>query len=406
MEYYLKLAWRNIFRNRRRTFLTGLIIAIGLAMIMFMDGMIVGMKNNIISSGTSSFLGDAQIHRVGFNESQDTALTINRLEELKEALLKDESISVLTERVLSFATLSSPADINSIVICGVDPRKEKFLSKMDEGLIEGSYVSKEGDIMIGDKLAERLEVESGDRVILTLSEAGSGELIQEMFRVSGIYRIHIEEMDASMAFIVLSQAQKLLGIENEIHEIAVQFKDFKYAIENEKTFEQKYSEYGNIAETWPSLIPQLKYIIDMTDISIGLLVLLVFAVIVFGIINTLFMSLYERTFEFGVLRAVGTRPGGLRKLIVFEAGSLAVYSIIIGIVIGTALNLFGSLVGMDLTGVELAGTTFTSRIYTAFKARQYILHPLLIFAFTVLVSFYPANHAAKMSITDALRKTM
>lgn len=406
MGYYMKLAWRNIFRNRRRTFLTGLIIAIGLAMIMFTDGMVVGMKRNMVSSGTSSFLGDAQIHRKEFQESQDTELTINKVDTILKTLQDDPAVASFTTRVASFATVSSPADINSVLLYGIDPDREKPLSKMDDQLIKGSYIKQKGEVMIGDELAERLDVGIGDRVVLTASEAATGALSQDMFEVGGIYRMHIDEMDSSMVFLPISSAQNLLGIAEGIHEIAIQFEEYTYATEHQREFSERYSVHGNIAETWPELVPQLKYIIDMADISIGLVIILVFAVIIFGIINTLFMALYERTFEFGVLRAVGTRPGMLVRIIVLEAGSLALFAVLMGIGLGTLVNLFGSLVGMDLTGVELAGTSFTSRIYTAFNLRQYTLHPAVIFGFTVLVSFYPAYHAAKMSITDALRKTM
>ncbi|MFW6137977.1 MAG: ABC transporter permease, partial [Spirochaetota bacterium] len=308
--------------------------------------------------------------------------------------------------VMSPGTISSPANISSIMIYGIDPVREKPLSKMDEAITRGSYVQDAGDIMIGAELAEKLHVKTGSRVVITVSKADSSELSQHMLRVKGIYRMHIDQLDASAAFLTLEQAQELLGLGEGIHEIAVSFTQFNYALEHKKEFSGRYSKYGNIAETWPLLIPQLKYIIDMNDMMMGVMVVLVFAVIIFGIINTLFMSLYERTFEFGVLRAVGTRPGGLRKLIVFEAGSLAVYAVLMGIALGTGFNMVGSVVGMDLTGVELAGATFTSRVYTSFTVRQYTLHPLLIFGFTVLVSLYPASHAARMSVTDALRKTL
>jgi ABC-type lipoprotein release transport system permease subunit len=408
MHFYLKLAWRNIFRNRRRTFLTGLIIGIGLAAMIFVDSYIIGMKDNMISSATSSFLGHAQIHRRGFQDSLDAETTISRVDRIAEQLRSDPHVEAFSERTLTYGTISAPADIASVVIYGIAPDREKPMSKVDESMIEGSYLeaSANGDALIGDELAGRLEAEVGDRIVLTVSKAGSGELSQTLFRVGGIFRMHIEEMDAQTVFIPLKSAQEMLGIDRGVHEIAVRFVRSSYAAEQGEQFTAAYSRFGNAAQTWQELVPQIKYVLDMTNISILITVILVFAMIVFGIINTMFMALYERTFEFGVLRAVGTRPTRLRNLIIFEAGSLAVYAIGLGMILGAAVTLISSFTGLDLTGVEFAGTTFTSRIYPAFTLRQFTIYPLLVFVFTCVVSLYPAGHASSMSVARALQRPL
>ena len=408
MRFYLKLAWRNIFRNRRRTFLTGLIIGIGLAAMIFVDAYIVGMKDSMISSATSSFLGQAQIHRQGFEDTQNAGLTISRVDRVTDQLKNDPNVRAFTERTLSFGTISAPADIASVVIYGIAPDSERALSKIDESMIDGSYLAADqnGSALIGQKLAERLSVAVGDRIVITVSQAGSGELSQTLFRVGGIFRMQISELDSATVFVTLRSSQRMLGIDGRAHEIAIQFRRSQYASEQGAQFSQEYSSYGNVAETWQQLVPQLKYILDMTNISIAVTVILVFAMIVFGIINTMFMALYERTFEFGVLRAVGTRPTRLRNLIVFEAGSLAIYAVAIGMILGAGITLLSSLTGLDLTGVELAGTTFTSRIYPVFSLRQFILYPLLVFAFTCVVSLYPAGHASRMSVAQALQRAL
>lgn len=407
MGFYLKLAWRNVFRNRRRTFLTGLIIGIGLAAIMFTDAWVVGMKENMIASVTSSFLGEAQIHREGFLETQESELTVRELPQILSALQSDPAVDRYARRVISFGTASSPADVTSIAVYGVDPAAERELSKVDESLIAGQYLHSGSDgLLLGAKLAEKLEVSVGDRVVITVARADGGELSQDLFRVSGLFRMHIAEMDDSVVLVTLSRAQRLIGLEDQVHEIAVRFRDPRYSRAHGEQFSARYSRFGNRGQSWQELVPEMKYILDMTDASIGIAVIVVFAVIVFGIVNTLFMSLYERLFEFGVLRAVGTRPARMRALIVAEAGVLGLYSILLGAALGAALTALGTVFGMDLTGVEFAGATFTGRIYTVFRLRQFLLHPALVFAFTVLVSLYPAAAAGRMSITRALQRSM
>lgn len=411
MSFYLKMAWRNIFRNRRRTFLTGLIIGIGLASIMFTDAIVVGMKENMITSVTSSFIGDAQIHREGFQDTLSTDMTISKRSELMQQLKKDTHTAHITERTASWGTISSPADIQSIMLYGVDPESEKPVSRIDEAVVEGTFLTGNnsgsiGEVLIGTKLAERLEAGVGDRIVVSAADAYSDEIVQNLFRVVGIYYMQIDEMDSSMAFIPLQTAQEMLGIDDEVHEIAVSFTDISYAAASGDDFTGKYSRHGNIAETWPQLMPQMKNMLDMTDFSVGIVLIIVFIVIVFGIMNTLFMSLYERLFEFGVMRAVGTRTTNLKTLIIFEAGSLGVYASLLGIILGALLIFIGSMTGFNLSGIEFAGTTFTENIYTVFRLRQFLLYPLLIMLFTALVSFYPARYAGRMSITHALRKTL
>ncbi len=407
MRFYIKMAWRNIFRNRKRTFLTGLIIGIGLASIMFTDAIVVGMKENMIRSVTSSFLGDAQIHREGFQDAFDSEETVENYSELQKMLERDPNVEHFTERVACFGTISSPSDINSIMVYGIDPEKEPQISKMDEAIIAGSYLeSKDGGVLIGKKLAERLEVSIGDRIVISVTNVQTDDLAQNMFRVSGIYRMQIDEMDTSAAFIPIAQARQMIGLNGGVHEVAVSFHNVQYASRHGEAFADRYSIVGNKAEAWPQLVPQMKKMLDMTDFSVGIVLIIVFAVIVFGIINTLFMSLYERIFEFGVLRAVGTRAVSLRRLIVFEAASLAVYSIVLGLLLGALIIYIGSINGMNISGVEFAGATFTEEIKTVFRLRQFILHPLLIFIFTVVVSLYPARFAGRMSITHALQKTL
>nr|MDA3832454.1 ABC transporter permease [Spirochaetales bacterium] len=228
--FYLKMAWRNIFRNRKRTFLTGLIIGIGLASIMFTDAIVLGMKQNMIESVTSSFLGEAQIHFEGFQEDFDSRKTVKNRTELIAGLQADPAVRHITERTASFGAISSPSGINSIMLYGIDPEGERAISKIDEAIIEGTYFTESeasGDIregiLIGTKLAERLEVGLGDRIVLSLTNADTNELSQNMFRIAGIYSMQIKEMDASMAFIPISKAQEMLGLDKEVHEIAVSF---------------------------------------------------------------------------------------------------------------------------------------------------------------------------------------
>ncbi len=408
MWFYIKLAWRNIFRNKRRTIIAGTAIGIMLACLIFYDALLIGMNETMIKSATGSFLGEAQIHAAGFRDTQEVERTIHNPEQVLASLKSESIIKSFTPRALGLAMATSPANVSSVMLAGIEPETERELSKVDDAIREGSFLEgrSQRDIVIGSKLAEILEVGLGDRVVITAAQAGTGDLAQEMFRVSGIYHLNINEMDSGMAFVRLPKAQQLLGIGANIHQIAIAFIDTAIASRGDLPFWKKYSRDGNEAASWLTILPQFKAILEMTGMFRGVLAMILMAVVVFGIINTLFMSLYERLFEFAVLRAVGTRPWGVGKLMLFESGALGILSAIIGIIMGLVLTGIVAKTGIDYRGIEFAGATFQELLYPVMTVWQFIIYPAGVFIFTFLVGLYPAMVASRMSITESLRKSL
>ena len=138
----------------------------------------------------------------------------------------------------------------------------------------------------------------------------------------------------------------------------------------------------------------------------AVLAVILFAVVSLGIINTLFMSLYERMFEFGVMRAVGTRPFGIGRLILLEAAALSVISIGLGIILGFILTYIVTKTGIDYRGIEFAGVTFQKLLYPVMTVKQYYYYPFWVFVFTTIIGIYPAVYAARMSPAEAMRKSL
>ena len=403
----VKLAWRNIFRNKRRTLIAATAIGIGLTALIFIDAFMIGMEETMIRTATASFLGDAQIHREGFRDAQEVSLTIQALDSVTESLTKEEIVAHFTQRTLASSMITSPANVSAISLVGVHPPTEKFLSLIDDAITEGTYFEGHNsrDIVIGAKLAEILEIGLGDRVVVTVAQAESGELSQEMFRISGIYHFADAAMNSGMAFVRLEKAQEMLTIGKDVHEIAIKFTSIAYSQETTLPFWDTYSQHGNEALSWTELMSQLTVVLEMTKYSKYIMGVILFGVVVFGIINTLFMSLYERMFEFGVLRAVGTRPFGMARVVLFEAGALAIVSIGLGTLLGFVLTGVLAHVGIDYTGIEMMGVTMQEFIYPVLEFQQFIIYPIVVFIFTLIAGLYPAWHVAKMAPVDAMRKS-
>ena len=409
MLFYLKLAWRNIFRNKRRTIISGLAIAIGLAALIYTDALYKGMEINIIDNITKSFIADGQIHRKGFREKQETELTINNLDKVVKKLENDPLVKRFSLRTYSFSMISSSNNVSSVMLIGVNPEKEKSISQIDDAIIKGDYFKegKENQIIIGKKLAEILEVEIGDRIVVTVAQAHSSELSQELFRVGGIYYFNNPQLDKGMAFIKINKARKMLNIGNGAHEIAIKLikgVDRKH-IDN-LSFWKKYSVDDNEALSWMGLFPQMKMVFEMTGLGTAIVGLILFAIVALVIVNSLFMSIYERMFEFGVLRAIGTRPFGAFKMIVLESGALGILSVSIGIVLGFIVTYIFSKIGIDYTGIEMMGVIIKNLIYPVLTVEQFIIYPIVVFLITLLIGIYPGIYAAKLKPAEALRKSL
>ena len=402
-----KLAWKNIFRNKRRTIIASTAMGIGLAALIFVDAFWMGMEQNMIKTATASFLGDAQIHREGFRGDREVSLIIRALDELTANLAEEPIVGHFTQRTLAPGMITSPANVSAINLVGVYPPTEKFLSKVDDAITEGAYFEGDNsrDMVIGTKLAEVLEVGLGHRVVVTVVQAKSGEISQEMFRISGIYHFADEEMNRGMVFVRIDKAQQMLAIGNGVHEIALKFTSLAYAQDSALPFWGAYSQHGNEALSWTEILPQLEAILKMSRTSKYIMGIVLFGVVVFGIVNTLFMSLYERMFEFGVLRAVGTRPLRMAQVILFEAGALAIVSIGLGATLGWLVTAIFVHRGIDYTGIEMMGVTMQELIHPIMAVRQFILYPIWIFVFTIIAGLYPARYVAKMTPVDAMRRS-
>jgi len=408
MWMLVKVGVRNGLRNKRRTFLAGAAIGIGLGALIFVDAIMLGMSDSLVRSATDTFLGQAQVHAKGFTDTLAVERTVADGGAILAGLRADPEVKSYAPRVMAMGMVSSPANACSVLLYGISPAREKGVSQLARVVVEGDYLPDNDTqkILIGRDLADTLSAEVGSLVVVTVAQAGTGDLSQAMFRVGGIFKFNVREMDGGMAFIPLPKAQDMLDLAAGFHEIAVNFQDLALADDKTRPFWSLAARGDNAAQNWRELMPELDAALDLTDFALGLMALILLGVVSLGIVNTLFMSLYERMFEFGVLRAVGTRPVRMALMILAEAGLLAGVSIAIGIVLGLAVTLIFQWHGLDYSGIDYAGVTFQEPLTPIFRLYQYYVYPALLFAFTLVVGLYPAIYAARLNPTKAMRKSL
>lgn len=299
----------------------------------------MGMTDTMVRSVTRLYSGDAQIHHREFLARQDESRVIDDPETVLNQLAREPEVAGYAARTLAFGMVSSAANNRAVQVVGIDPTAEAGVSKIADAIIAGDYLSDDGPVtqlLIGDRLAQLLEADIGDRIVVSLNNQVTESADQQLFRVSGIFHLNARAMDENLAFIRLPEAQSMMGLNSAVHEIAFNLTTASLATNTELGLWQRLSNERWVAQGWTELMPQLATMLQMTSSTViaGVVQLILAGL---GVINGLFMSIYERTYEFGVLLAIGTRRRQLFRLIMTEGLILALGAILIGLVLGVLL---------------------------------------------------------------------
>jgi ABC-type lipoprotein release transport system permease subunit len=387
---YVKIGILNVFRNKRRSFLTALAIGVGLMSLILAHGFILGMENYMINTITEDFLGHAQIHNKEFRNTNKTKYLIQNIGDLEKELKEDKNLKVASFRAISPALIASPEGSNQIILYGINPDSEKISSRLSKQIINGDYLDNdEKSIIIGSRLAKKLNVEVGSKVVLTLSSLKGENLAQELFRIKGIFSFSSRDFDNQFAFINLGKMQNMLECGNCIHEIGLKFENLGDLNLHFLNYKEKYSKHSNVFESWRELVPTLDSALKLNDFSMAFMIVLLGVLVGAAIVNTLFMSLFERKYEFGVLLAIGTRRSVLFAIVMFESIALAIGSIIIGSLLTGIFGGYLAIKGIDYGGVSFASVSLREPIYFVFTLKPFLLFSGGLIIFTMIISVYP-----------------
>ena len=403
-----KLAIRNLFRNTRRTILTAILISFSLMALIMADGLILGMKDLLVSSLTKNLVGEAQLHRMGFRDNFDVDLYFIGTDDLVADLRGRPEVTEVASRVLSGGMVSSSYNVATGMVFGIDAEAEARIGNIKKAIIEGQYLTGErGEIMLGRPMAELLEVSLGDRIVITLSEADGGDLSQALFRVSGIYYFGLREIDHNTVFINADQARQAVGISADAsHELVMVFEDSSVSREKTSTVFDDFNNEQLELKSWMELNEDIATMLELSGLSTLIIGSILFLLASLGVINSMFMSIYERLYEFGVARAIGTTPWQLAQLILCEALLLGIGSCLFGGVIGYGLISYTTLHGLPLGEFEMSGIALSGNIATQMQLSQFTELPFYIILLTLVAALYPARFASKIVPTEALSRSL
>jgi ABC-type lipoprotein release transport system permease subunit len=402
-----RMAWRNIGRNTRRTLITASALALSMAALLFVYALAEGFYDQMINNSTDYLTGHLQVSAPGFEQEMVPTRVIDRPEDVASVLKALPGVKGVSPRVETRVLLSSAARSVTAVLVGIDPRTEPSVTRLAEVVTDGDYLQPDGgyEVIIGAKLAERLDVGVGEKVIV-LAQGFGGEMTSAALRVRGIFRVGSEAMDGVYAFAPLGTVQALYDLGESVSLFAVSLQDLQElpAVVSELRSRLDPSSYE--VRTWDQIMPVVVQMVEFVDVEIYVLLLIIFAIVALGVLNTVLMSVLERTREFGVLISLGTKGSQLIKLVLFEAAFLGVIGLLLGTGLGALLISYYNHHGIDFSTFAASMKDIPGAlavVFPAFKWENLVWPWIVLLIVCIAASLYPAIKAARLEPAEALR---
>jgi len=409
MSIVLQLAWRNLWRNSRRTWLTVAAIAFSTTLLVAWVPIQFGVYEIMIDGSLSIFPGHAQIQRPGYQDKAKIRNAIDNPQELATKLRDSRYYKGISVRAQGFALLSSGTRSYGAQIVGVEPDHEPDTSSIPGLIKKGKYLNhiSSDEIVIGDTLAHNLGLDIGDEVTM-LGSGKDGSIAAAILTVRGIFKSGSTDLDRFLCEIPLGTFQDIFSMGKSAHSIVVvghkleqQAQLISHLKEATKNLDQL------VVLGWEDLVAGLKEGIEIDKVSGFIFQGILMAILIFSILNTFLMSILERTKEFGLMLALGTRARRIAGLLMLETALLTMIGLIIGTIIGSILVYWAHTVGISYPGMAEMAEQYNmpglSRIYPQLKLINFVLGPLAIFITTNIVAWIPILRIRKLQPVEAMR---
>lgn len=401
----LKLAFRNISRNKRRSWITILSVGVGLGALIFLwgfgDGTNYQMRENVIRLST----GHIQIHAKGFEKSLTSELLLPDKDALLAQLQARSEIVAQTERVRFEALIGTSEHSRGVLLIGMDPVKEPTVTHLEKFITRGSYLMPQDprSVLIGDRLAEKLQVGLDDKVVV-MTQAIDGTMSGFAFRVRGIFHAGSQPLDEMTAFISLPASQELLGIEGRVHDVVLRLKNSKRVAAVAEDLKRKMDLNAIEVLAWYEIVPEVEQWVRWAEAVIRTILIAVMVVIGVGIMNTVLMSVFERKKELGVMMALGTSPSQIFMLIVLETLILEFFGILLGLIGGYLVTYYFSIVGIGFQELEQAfSRSYMSTVtYTRVEFNHVVQSVITLVLMSSFIGLYPAWKAGRTEPVKAI----
>ena len=401
----LHLAWKNIWRNKKRSAIIILALAFGLWGGLFSDAVMMGMTESSIETAINGDLGHIQIHKPDYSAEYDIKNYIPNGPSVLNRLQQNNTVQAASGRMLIQGIASSPSSSFAIRIMALVPGDERKVTNIADKIIEGRYFGsdKRNPAVIGKKLTERLGLKLHSKFVLSFQDL-NGDINYIACRVAGIFKSASSQFDESRVFIKQTDLTRILGLNAPLlHEITIRV---KHSQQIPLLLKELKKTYANLEiQSWNEIAPEMAFLKDTMLVYSYLFVFIILLALLFGITNTMLMSVVDRVHEFGVLMAVGMKKSRLFKLIVLETVLLSLTGGMLGIIFGFSTIALFAKIGIDLSIVAKSMESFGAEtmLFPALPPEMYFILTPMIIVVANIAAIFPAIKATRLAPSEAIR---
>jgi putative ABC transport system permease protein len=400
-----KIASRNIWRSIKRSLIIITAVSIGLWTGIFMMAFYNGMIEQRINSAISSELSHIQLHHPEFRKDYEIKYYLPEGQKMLEKIKNDSNVKAVTGRIIIKGMIASASGSSGITINGVMPKQEQLLTNLKGKIIKGYYFNpkNENEILISEKLRKKLKLNLNKKTILTFQDK-EGNLASAAFRIIGIYKTINGPYDDANVFVKITDVDSLAGIPKAINEIAVLLHSSKSVLEIQKTLKEQFPKTE--IKNWMEISPELGLTVSVGDQMVYIFMGIILLALAFGIVNTMMMSVLERTREIGMLLALGMNKFKIFMMIILETFFLILAGCPIGILLAFATIGITHRTGINFSQFSEVYSSFgySSIIYPTLTWNQFGNIVVLIILTALFSALFPARRALKLKPAESLKK--
>ena len=399
----LKIAFRNIFRQKRRTILTALAMIVGFALLSVTIGL-DGAYGNIIDMFTRNRIGHIQVHREGYLDKPSIYATIKDYTTVGEAIQQIPGVEAWTPRVYAAGLSSVGEKSTAVQIIGVDVAREIQATRFDQKVIEGSTLAETAShqAVIGKGLAKILSAKIDSEIVI-FSQGADGSLANDMYKIVGIAESGDDVTDRAGCYLHIDDAQELFALEGRAHEIVVIISKINQVDKVTNAIEASLNDSTLDVAPWQVVAKSFYRAMKADQQGDAISRWVIMLIVAIGVLNTVLMSVLERTREYGVLKAVGTTPLQIFRLVVCEVIIIALGSICVGALLGVLANYLLSIYGITYPEEITYGGIKLKTLYAEVNVRCLIVPAITVMFSATVVSLFPAIKAARILPAQAMR---
>lgn len=398
-----KMAFRNVLRQKRRTLLTVLTMLGGFTLASISIAWSDGAYNFVIDLFTRTRLGHIQVHGQGYLDKPTLYNTINDFEAIGRQAGDVEGVVSWAPRLYSAGLASVGEKCTGVKITGIDPIRETETTRFDKKIVEGRMFSGTDTLetILGKGLAKNLKAGVGDELVV-VSQGADGSIANDLYVIVGILESGDPMSDQTALYLRLADAQELLVLYNQAHEMAVVIEELDEVEETALAIGAAINQPGLVVEPWQVFASSFYNAMKVDREGMWIMIFIIVLIVGVGVLNTVLMTVLERTREYGVLRAIGVRPAQVSRLVVYEVTIMAMLSVGAGFFLALAINYWLSIEGLSFGTFTYGGVEF-NEMYSEINVRSYVIPGITVFASALLVSLIPAIKAARTLPAKAMR---